>query len=187
MKIKEKLLKKMVEQHIISYDKYEIYDYGLSIFFIYLANIALSFFISTIFGNFKIYLLTIIFFIPLRLYVGGFHFDNAKLCCLSSQLILFIPQFIFTKINHYNFFCSLNMVLFYILLLLLTATKGVVCSRKRNFNANMTHRLKKISLSIEFFYIILFFFFYVFNKELCIIALNYVILLQLVLILIPEQ
>ncbi len=106
----EYYLNKLVNEYHINIE-YDIFHYGLTVFFNYLIFLLfvipialfLNILIETIFF--------ILFYIPIRRYIGGFHFSKKFLCTIFSILVsILIP------ILAINFTVN-NIILVYIIML----------------------------------------------------------------------
>lgn len=87
-KLGEKCTDLMIQNKIIAQADRELYEYAFEILISQCANIILCFVLGSIFRSTFPTLLYLMFFVPLRVYAGGYHAPNYLLCYLGSFLII---------------------------------------------------------------------------------------------------
>ena len=128
----------------------DVFDYGFSYFkkYIFYVFITIPFIIY-----FKLYLNVILFlvlFIPLRKYLGGYHFNNDVICILFSS-------FVSIAISYYSNICNISY-LYYIFstiaILLLSYFLAPVEHKNKELNSyeKKIYKFKAIKIEIIFLY-----------------------------------
>lgn len=89
----EKIIDIMINRNVIDFREKEIYYYGL---FVLLFNVIIL--ISFIFVGYmcgKLYdaIMFLVFFMPLRLYIGGYHCKTPQKCFIVSNLVFLLSIF----------------------------------------------------------------------------------------------
>lgn len=106
-------------QGIIQEDDIDKCKYGIDIFISSFLEISSILLIAIVLGNFIETALLFVFFIPLRVYAGGYHADT-KLKCYLISLVMYgafyvisnvIPNEMYSLINIFGTICSLVVVL----------------------------------------------------------------------------
>lgn len=182
----QRIINKLITQGIIEAEEADLYAYGLEITILYTISITISAFISILMHGTFIYLIFLAAFLPLRRSAGGFHFDSSFVCQFFSQVLIVLPQIIIPKILQTNISPLWFSALFVIDLLILHK-KGAIVSKNRFSDEEMINKFTKKSFHILVIYFIVFILFTFFNKELVAYTLLYVVMLQGILLLIPEK
>lgn len=76
----------LISNRIIDNDDFELYKYGFYILFSFFYFVLISIIFGLIFSNVFNMILFTIFFIPLRLYAGGYHAKTESKCLILSSL-----------------------------------------------------------------------------------------------------
>lgn len=102
-KINEKLWKKIKPLKNIEEEDKEIYIFGIYQGLFFLLNVATTLFIGFILNKFLESVLFLIFFIPLRIYAGGYHAKTQFRCYIMSSIttiiILYLISFLYNNIG----------------------------------------------------------------------------------------
>lgn len=127
----------------------DVFDYGIKIFKRYFLYLILVIPISIIFNLVFQTLFFIISYIPLKRYIGGFHFNSSFLCTLCSVLIsIFIP-YISMKTNKIDLF---YYVVIYSLFIILTIIIGPIDHKNKLLTKNEKKIFKKRAIYVEIIY-----------------------------------
>ena len=101
------------------------------------------------FTHYFVYLIFLLLYIPLRRYIGGFHFSSNIICIFFSTLISIIPPLLSKQ-----FFVSFRLVILTSLILLIeTFLIAPVDHKNKRLTNNQINLYKKKSIIIEFLYI----------------------------------
>ena len=63
----------LIKNKIVSIDEREVYVYGITVFLLNASLLLITLIMSLLFGEFIHFAAFVIFFIPLRLFAGGYH------------------------------------------------------------------------------------------------------------------
>lgn len=135
----------------------DVFSYGYTTFITYFAYIILVLPIMAILGKFIEVLIFLIFYIPLRRYIGGYHFDSTILCLIFSVIFsIFIPYFA-SWIGHIQFSIRFFSV---ILIIILTFLIKAVDHPNKRLNVKEKLIYTNKALIIEILYSLLILVFY---------------------------
>lgn len=74
----------MIKNKILDIESYDIYVYSIEVILLNGSILLSCFLISVLFGELFHWLAFILFFIPLRVFAGGFHCEKSEMCFLGS-------------------------------------------------------------------------------------------------------
>lgn len=130
----------------------DVYGYGFNVLINYsiflIVTIPLSLYLNVLWEVF----LFIICYIPLRRYVGGFHFNKTQIC-LTFSIIL--PILFSITANHFEITNVLTILCIYLLMIYITYKIGVVDHPNKVLSEKEKAIYKKKSLIIEFIYMMI--------------------------------
>lgn len=135
----------------------DVFAYGFITFLNYLAYLIFLIPIALILNLIKGVLSFLIFFIPLRRYIGGYHFNSKILCFIFSIIFtLSIPLLAITlgKIDYGIMVCTL------ILAIIITYYVKAVDHPNKRINAHEKYLYTKRAILIELIYSMIILFFY---------------------------
>lgn len=138
----------LVSQAAISKEDAEICSYGLEIFFASAIELIAIFIISAFAGNFLPTLLFFSFFIPLRIYAGGYHADTKLKCFFVSLLVYFVFSVILAYLPHNLYVYMIVAELAFTLTMVVA--KAPVVHYNKSINSKEKGVYRKISLAIAF-------------------------------------
>lgn len=138
----------LVTQAAISKEDAEICSYGLEIFFASAIELIAIFVISVFAGNFLPTLLFFSFFIPLRIYAGGYHADTKLKCFLVSLLVYFVFSVILAYLPQ-NLYVH-TIIAEIVFTLTMVFAKAPVVHYNKSINSKEKSVYRKISLTIAF-------------------------------------
>lgn len=138
----------------------DVFDYGFYIFMNYflftIVMIPVSLYLN-ILPEMIVFLIT---FIPLRRYLGGFHFNKAYLCFVFSLLF----PVVFSLLSKYNLFNNLFIVIITITLILIYTYKNDVMDHPNKPISNSEKAIyKQKTLLLEAIYCLILFVMYYFS------------------------
>lgn len=182
------LIEQMVCRNIINNDDKDIYTYGLKVATLYFLSIITALLISSIISNLYLCLITIILFVPIRRFLGGFHFRNPYMCFICSEIYILLPIAIMPYLLNFKRYLSQTINILFILILTVTYVfKAKISSKRKCYPDSFKIKCTKTVMIYEFLYW-LFAHFCLYNDFIsvtCIII--YIFASQLILFLIPEQ
>lgn len=98
----KKIINYLTTQHIIQSDETDIYEYALFVVNFNFICLLMFLIIGKLFNELCNSIIILLFFIPLRILIGGYHCKSPKTCLLSSCLMFVIIMLIYKFINiHY--------------------------------------------------------------------------------------
>ena len=96
-KVSNLLVNMLVGKNSLKTEKQEVYMYGTMLFVSTFVGLLSLFFVSIIFFDLVTFLVFLSFFVPLRLYAGGYHCKNYSTCFVVSN-ILFVLVVLSAKV-----------------------------------------------------------------------------------------
>ena len=127
----------------------DLFYYGWANFTHYFAYLIFTFILAFYCNCFKQTIIFLLLYIPLRKYIGGFHFSNNIICIFFSTLISIIPPLLSKHL-----FVSFRLVILTSLILLIeTFLIAPVDHKNKRLTNNQINLYKKKSIIIEFLYI----------------------------------
>lgn len=130
----------------------DLYNYGIYVLTTYFKYLIVLFPTSIVLGTFIETTTFILFFIPLRRYIGGFHMNNMKSCFYASVLIgIIIPYFS----SHLFDFSMIHVFLIFVLCFLMTIKFGVIDHPKKVISDKEKRIYLHKSLKIEVMYFVI--------------------------------
>ena len=105
MNVSKKITQILVEEHVVTIDNYELYEYSINAVLEMGGNILASLLLGILLERFAETALFLLVIIPLRSYIGGWHAKRTRNCFIISMLIylasIYLPQVL----------CNMNMIL----------------------------------------------------------------------------
>lgn len=129
--MKINLVKKLYNNHIICEDEIPIYEYGIFVIWFNAFCVFVALVIATLLGKLSFSLEIFLFYIPVRILLGGYHCSNPKSC-----ICFFIS--LFSSILLINNYIPFSAYRFFILFLILIAYLIENFINKRYFNSKVT-------------------------------------------------
>ena len=127
----------------------DLFYYGWANFTHYFVYLIFTFILAFYCNCFKQTIIFLLLYIPLRRYIGGFHFSSNIICIFFSTLISIIPPLLSKQ-----FFVSFRLVILTSLILLIeTFLIAPVDHKNKRLTNNQINLYKKKSIIIEFLYI----------------------------------
>lgn len=127
----------------------DLFYYGWANFTHYFAYLIFTFILAFYCNCFKQTIIFLLLYIPLRRYIGGFHFSSNIICIFFSTLISIIPPLLSKQL-----FVSFRLVILTSLILLIeTFLIAPVDHKNKRLTNNQINLYKKKSIIIEFLYI----------------------------------
>lgn len=126
----------------------EICSYGLEIFFSSLLELVAIFIISAFVGNFLETVLFFAFFVPLRVYAGGYHADTKLKCFLVSIAVYLVFSFVLAYLPASLYIPMIISELIFTSIMVLAKAPVVHYNKSVNLSERKVYR--KISLYIAF-------------------------------------
>lgn len=131
---------------------YDVYCYGIKILKSYFSLTLVSIPVLIYFDIFLEGILFLIFFIPLRRYSGGYHFNNSFLCFIFSFIIIFsisyLSAFIYNIPNIFQFFI-------FVLCVIANYKIGIIDHKNKRISIQEKKLFQKKIFHIEIFYVTL--------------------------------
>lgn len=133
-------------QGIIQEDDIDKCKYGIDLFISSFLEIISILVIAAILGNFIETVLLFVFFIPLRIYAGGYHADT-KLKCYFISLVMYGFSYTLANITPSGMFVLINVIgtLFSLIIVLI---KAPIIHINKNVNDIERRNYRKISIEI---------------------------------------
>ena len=133
-------------QGIIQEDDIDKCKYGIDLFISSFLEIISILAIAAILGNFIETVLLFVFFIPLRIYAGGYHADT-KLKCFLISLVMYGFSYTLANITPSEMFVLINIIgtLFSLIMVLIMAP---IIHINKNVNDIERRNYRKISIEI---------------------------------------
>ena len=175
--IKLKLYKLLKENKIYIAD--DLFFYGWSYLKHYVIYFIITFPLVCYYNTFYISIFFIIFYIPLRRYLGGFHFDNNIACLFASAFVTIICPFIAYKYN-IPFFIT---VIIFIFLVILTYSIAPIDHPNKKLTFYEKKIYKKKAVHTEFLYFIICIILLVLSKEIYTNLISIIFLISLISII----
>ena len=127
----------------------DLFYYGWANFTHYFVYLIFTFILAFYCNCFKQTIIFLLLYIPLRRYIGGFHFSSNIICIFFSTLISIIPPLLSKQL-----FVSFRLVILTSLILLIeTFLIAPVDHKNKRLTNNQINLYKKKSIIIEFLYI----------------------------------
>lgn len=145
----QRIIQSLITREIINETDADIYEYGLRCFVSYLINIFVSASISLFFGNIYILILFLTFFIPLRRFASGFHFNNSLLCLIFSQICMFLPQILISFLCSHMLMVAIMYIFCFLSLIILTIRKNIRIHKNRHTNESLKQKFRHKALIYE--------------------------------------
>lgn len=180
------LINKLIEQKIIKADEAEIYVYGLHHVLLYLANIGISAFFAFLFHGIPIYLFFLFVFIPLRRFMGGFHFNNPVICIITSQIVVFLPQIMVPRIMKNEQLVMALFIISYMAVIGITIMKKAPQNKNRYTDYQLYQKYTQKALYYEAFDGLLFSLCVLLHEPALAATLLYAIMLECTVNLLPD-
>ena len=133
-------------QGIIQEDDIDKCKYGIDLFISSFLEIISILAIAAILGNFIETVLLFVFFVPLRIYAGGYHADT-KLKCFIISLVMYGFSYTLANITPSGMFVLINVIgtLFSLIMVLIMAP---IIHINKNVNDIERRNYRKISIEI---------------------------------------
>ena len=133
-------------QGIIQEDDIDKCKYGIDLFVSSFLEIFSIFAIAAVLGNFIETILLFVFFIPLRIYAGGYH-ANTKLKCYLISLVMYGFSYALAKIVPSELFALIDVVgtVFSLIIVLI---KAPIIHTNKTVNDIERKNYRKISIQI---------------------------------------
>lgn len=183
----QRLINKLIEQNIIQAEEADIYIYGLNHVLLYFINIVISASFAFLFHGIHIYLFFLLVFVPLRRYMGGFHFSNPVICMIVSQIAVFLPQIIVPRIQCYSRCVTVLCAISYVILIGMTLTKKPAENKNRYTDQQLHRKYIKKALRYEAFHGLLFLICVIWHLPAFTATLLYAIMLECTVNLLPDM
>lgn len=152
----EKMIRTLIQYDIIQEEDGELYSYGLHHAILYASNFLMAFILAMIADGLPVFLLFLFVFIPLRSYVGGFHFNHATLCVITSQLTIFSVQLFVPVCSDHHKLLVILFIISYITTLLITLFKKKRSNDNRYTDSSLHQKYTKIAIRYEMCFLVLF-------------------------------
>lgn len=172
--IKLKLYKLLKENKI--YIAEDLFFYGWSHLKYYTIYFIITFPIVYYYNTFFITIFFIAFYIPLRRYLGGFHFNNNIICLLTSSFVTIICPLIGYNYNIHFF----TIVIIFIFLVISTYFIAPIDHPNKKLTFFEKNIYKKKALHIEFLYFTICIILFILSKPIYINLISIIFLLSLI-------
>lgn len=127
----------------------DLFYYGWANFIHYFVYLFFTFILAFYCNCFKQTIIFLVLYIPLRRYIGGFHFSSNIICIFFSILVSIIPPLLSKHL-----FINFKLVILTSLILLIeTFLIAPVDHKNKRLTNNQINLYKKKSIIIEFLYI----------------------------------
>lgn len=135
----DKYINKQIIIGTIQKDEINIYKYGYILLLEGLLNILISFILALVLGALKTVLMFSAFFVPLRIFSGGYHAKKTWQCVLISNLVIVIAIFL----NKWMLLHHLSMTVY--LIINISAMAGIfLISPMESNNKKISVKEKKV-------------------------------------------
>ena len=155
-----KLIKKYISKYTTNDEELEVVIYGLYNFILSVCGIFLSVLLGIITRKTFEVIIFLLFFIPLRIFAGGYHARSTKRCMILSSLVMvgviFMYQIKDSISTHLEYMNSIEVVLFVIACIIIYILAPVDNENKRLY-IHEIKRYRMITRIIVFGYTFLFF------------------------------
>lgn len=131
------LVKLLINKQIIDKERQEIYLYGAMLFLSTTAGILSIFVLSIVFFDLFTFLVFFIFFVPLRLYAGGYHCNNYYSCFIVSNIIFLLIALLAKTTHSLVLFPTLSSIVTLVTVIVLSPVTNkfnILSTRRRNIN-----------------------------------------------------
>ena len=149
-KFKDSLYNLMIINNV-SIEK-DVFDYGLSIFIDYLIFITLTILISLLLNIFNEVIIFIVFYIPIRRFIGGYHFNKHYLCTLFSILASITIPILAKNLSLQNIQLVISII---IIILFVTYKIGTIDHPNKRLTKKEISKYTKNAIVIEIIYSII--------------------------------
>ena len=130
-----KLIKKYISKYTTNDEELEVVIYGLYNFILSVCGIFLSVLLGIITRKTFEVIIFLLFFIPLRIFAGGYHARSTKRCMILSSLVMvgviFMYQIKDSISTHLEYMNSIEVVLFVIACIIIYILAPVDNENKR--------------------------------------------------------
>lgn len=182
------LIEKMIKKQIINVKDKELYEYGLKVGAIYFFGISFALLFSALLNGFFVCLFMILLFIPIRRFLGGFHFRNAYICFICSEIYMLLPLAFVPFFLKWNKYISILLDISFILLALVTCIfKSKFSSKRKYYSEKFKFKCTKKALTYELLYLISAHLLLNTSFSFISIIILYIFVSQFILFLLPEQ
>lgn len=125
------------------YEKREVYEYAIQVILFNVMLILVTFLISLFTCNLPCFMMFIIFFVPLRRCLGGFHFKNKYVCMtISISMYVFVMSFSCKLFQMYKYGIIILWVILSILCLIMQPLKD------KNYNKKIISIIFIVNMSV---------------------------------------
>lgn len=146
----KKTLNKLFIDNDIQIDE-DVFDYGYKILKTYLMFIIITLPLSVIFDVVVESILFVIFYTPLKKYIGGFHFNSPKLCSIFSIITTLLMALI---IKYYRF-DNFTIILFIMIsLIIVSFFVGTADHPNKRLSQHEKKTFTKYALIVESLYLL---------------------------------
>ena len=143
-----KVIFNILKKNNINIDE-DLFHYGWSIFVHYLFYLIMTFSISLYYHCIFQTIIFLFLYIPLRKYIGGFHFSSNILCIFMSTIVSIIP----VLLSEYYTINTWIVILTSIILMIETVLIAPIDHPNKRLNIMQLKLYKKTSLFIELIHI----------------------------------
>jgi len=105
----------LINQNAIKKDDEEVYVYGLELITSTSISLLSTLLLTLLFSNWYYFVIFYIFFIPLRIYAGGFHANSYESCFFTTILVYTAYILILNKIPNIPFYIIAILLVFSII------------------------------------------------------------------------
>jgi accessory gene regulator protein AgrB len=182
----KKLIRALINRKLIAAEDADIYVYGLNYAFLYLVNLLISALFAVCLGNLLVYVLFLIFFLPLRRVAGGMHFSNAFVCMLFSQLCILLPQLL---VSYFEDFSWIYVVIYFMadcFLLYMIRYRRAPENPNRYYSETLLRKSKQSATILTLVYPILFVISVMLQWNIVAYVLLYITALEFIAMGLPE-
>ena len=156
---------------------YDVFDYGLTTLIVYLKFIIIILPLSLILNIKKEIIVFLLFFIPLRRYIGGYHLKSNYSCLIASVLCSVLISFL----SKYTPFLPLYIRLILLLICLFFVFKiGTVDHPNKKLKINEKKYYKKKSLTVVMIYMLFIVFLYNYENHIVLNTALYALLFSVI-------
>lgn len=116
-----KIINLLLKEHLINQDDIEIYKYSLFVISFNFICIFSLIFWGCLFNLLNFTLLFILYYLPIRIYIGGFHCKTPLKCFLlfnSSYIVILISYFFLNSYFNQKYALIISLILFFTYFLL---------------------------------------------------------------------
>lgn len=185
--LKKNLGNLLIKNNIIETTQLQLFNYGITVAGLLMANLLTAILISIFLDTVPYCILFIILLFPIRRYSGGFHAGHPIICYLESQILILTAQLFVIHLPHISYKYEIIMIFISLICAAFIFLKSPVYSLYKPLNPKQEKAYGRLAKYLSVIYVLLEIIFYAANYNKLFLLVFTVLLIQGILLLIPER